>query len=252
MPPARRIATFLLVWLALLLGACRSELNHGLEERAANEIVVVLGANGIVADRVAGGGEAGWSVTVPRADYDRALSILTTAGLPRTRSPVRDAMTADSGLVPSAGAERLRHAALLAASLEDTLLAMDGVLDARVHLVVPAAPESRLAQVAPEPPRASVMLVVRSLDARPTDDAVRALALGAVEGLSAENVAVVVSQSPVTAIPAPDYAYLGPIRVAADSALTLRVVVFGLLAVCVGLAAALALVSLRLFRRPAP
>lgn len=224
---------------AVALAGCRASVHSGLSERSANEIVVVLRGEGVLASKAAAAG--GWAVEVPKSQADRALELIVAAGLPRRETQYAALLAESGGLVPSAENERARRAALIEAGLEETLLALDGVYEAFVHAVVPAPPAGFGAtRDAPEAPRVAIVVVEQGAGA-PPDEAIAAIAVGAVEGLSPERVAIVRSR---VALPSPsslELVPLGPFVVAAESAAGLRrtlVVMAGLVGLLgVGLAA---------------
>ena len=184
--------------LALLAAGCGDEpLLHGLAERDAAAVLVALDEAGIPAAKAAGDGpDAGWTVTVAAADAGRAHRVLAARELPRPRAPGLAELLGQSGLVSTPAEEqaRLRHA--LAGELSRSIEALDGVVEARVHLGVPA--EDPLRPGARPRPHASVLVkcsaggcpAVRGLE-----DGLRRLVAGAAEGLEPDAVAVVVAEA---------------------------------------------------------
>jgi len=133
--------------LALLLGGCRVELNRGLSEREANEIVALLLRGGIPAERgtataAAGpGGAAGAArnstVLIPESRFAEAVDMLRDAGLPRQQFSSMGEVFRGEGLVASPTEERARYVWAMGQELSRTVSEIDGVLSARVHLVLP-------------------------------------------------------------------------------------------------------------------
>jgi type III secretion protein J len=234
----RRIA------LALLLAAgCGVELEHGLDERQANQVAAVLDQAGIAADKVAEEGLADrYKIVVPRADQARAFQLLESRDLPRRgQKGLADAFAA-STILPSAVEERARYAAAVAVDLERTLEALPGVTAARVHVALP--PEELVEGEGPRPrPTASVLL-----KAQPTyalgDLEVKKLVAGAVHTLQPADVSVVVAREPDGA-PAPEVARLGPTGARTSRATLATLAASGLLVIIL-LGLAVAWTSLRL------
>ncbi|MEZ4437007.1 MAG: hypothetical protein R3F65_31820 [bacterium] len=236
MAPSRRLRLALAACcLAVGLAACAEPVHHDLSERAANEVVVVLARHDIIASKQPAS-DGRWTVTVPGTQVQRALETLAAAGLPRRDSDVA-ALLSDSGsLVPSLEDERARRLIALQADIEGTFLAMDGVVDARVHAVLPTTEDAA--------PRAAVLLVTRADAAPPDDLAVRAIVTGAIDGLSPDAVAIVRS---VTEVPPPRervLAPLGPFAVEDSSRRGLLAILGGLVATIALLLAALARTAL--------
>lgn len=223
----RRFGVWLLLGLcAALASACSVELQRDLSERAANEAVVVLQAEGVAASRRASAART-WNVLVPASQEARGLAVLTEYGLPRRETDVASLLEAAGGLVPSDDIERARRSAVIEAGLAQTYLAMRGVHDAYVHAVLPRGRDG-LARGAVEPPRVAVVLVVRAEGDGPPDDAVQAIAMGAVEGLSAGDVAVVRSVVRLPELAEATLVQVGPLAVSSASASTLRLVLGGM------------------------
>jgi type III secretion protein J len=104
--------------LALALASgCSIELEHGLDERQANEVVATLDRAGISADKAADETPGAFKVVVPRAEAAQAFLVLDARGLPRRSSKAVGEAFAKEGLLPSATAERARLSASLANDL---------------------------------------------------------------------------------------------------------------------------------------
>ncbi len=142
MPATRRLRLSRLVriaplTLALLLAACRVDLYASLNEAEANQMLAVLTAEGIDADKVRAG-ETGWSVRVDEAQLPAALEILRSEGLPGERFSSLGQVFQKQGLVATPTEERMRYIFALSQELSETLRNIDGVVTARVHVVIPA------------------------------------------------------------------------------------------------------------------
>ena len=193
---------------------CGMELEHGLDERQANEVVAALDRAGIAADKSGDDKPGTYQVLIPRADAARAFQVLETGGLPRRSAKGVGEAFAEKGLLPSATAERARLQASLAIDLERTLEALPQVASARVHLALPEE-EPLHAGSARQRPTASVLLRTRGAT-DPFDGEVKRLVAGAVHGLQGVDVSVVISQA--MADPAPsELAQVGPLRVSRSS-----------------------------------
>ena len=179
------------LFLLLLLGAtaCRERIQHGLDERQANELQTVLVGRGLDARKVPESGKKPtWAIEVADEQAPNAVRVLAELGLPRPVAETGCDVFGGGGLVRTPVEEQVCRVRVLERGIEKTLQTMDGVLVARVHLVVPPPP--RPGQT-PVPSKASAMLRVEPGHAaklRPSHDALRALIAGGVEGLSADSV----------------------------------------------------------------
>nr|WP_210337818.1 type III secretion inner membrane ring lipoprotein SctJ [Ensifer sp. ENS02] len=125
-----------LLLAALSLQACKGELYSNLDEREANLMVATLLASGIDADRtVQKNGKL--TVSVEEDQFGAAVSILTDAGLPQTEFATIGSVFKKEGLVASPVQERAQMIYALSEELSRTISEIDGVLTARVHVVLP-------------------------------------------------------------------------------------------------------------------
>ena len=199
MVSSRAARLVLLVVLGVVLG-CSARVQHGLDERQANEIQTILMERGFRARKVVEDGRPPtWAVEVESADAADAVRVLAELGLPRARpAGIRELLK--PGLVPDPVEQ---HALLLEAQsgeLTRTLEAVDGVLSARVHLVRPAPTRTG---VPGAPTKAAVYLRARPAAAThllAMQEELRALVAGSVEGLEPGAVTLVVSEV-VSAVP---------------------------------------------------
>ncbi|MCC7538370.1 MAG: secretion protein [Deltaproteobacteria bacterium] len=241
---------------ALSLAACDVTLATGLAESEANQVVVALDREGIGAEkREAEGGDEGFAVHVSPDDVAPALAVLRASGLPRAPEPGLAQMFTGQGLVPTPTEERARYAVGLAGDLARSIEAIDGIVDARVHLAIPERDPARLDEPEASRPRPTASLLVRHRGAQlPTDaNGLRSLVAGAVEGMRREDVTVVAV--PVPSAPSREgrtgLVRVGPVSVTRGSAGPFRLFVGAALCGHVVLALLLAVVALRK-RKPAP
>ena len=181
--------------LALLASGCDKEtrLNTNLEETQANLIVAALLDAGISAHK-SPGDEGAWNVEVAESRFAEAANLLDRKGLPRRAYNGVGEVFKKSGMVSSPSEERIRFMDALAQDLARTISGIDGVLDARVHIVLPENdPFARNAL----PSSAAVALRAR-WDADVTDSipAIKSLVKNAIEGLSFEKISVTIFQDP--------------------------------------------------------
>lgn len=231
--------------LCLALAGCGVELEHGLDERQANEIAAVLENAGISADKQPEAGQANvYQIVVPRGETGRAFALLEARDLPRRRPRgLGDSFGKDS-LLPSPTEERARYGAALAAELEHSLEGVPGVISARVHLALPAD-ESLVGDVAHARPTAAVLL--KGARGAISDAEVKRLVAGAVPSLQAADVSVIVAAgAPDPA--APPFERVGPLKVARESRALTATLATSALGLILLLSLGLAYTALRLER----
>lgn len=179
----------LLILLPLLfLMSCRSDLYTRLTENEANEIVALLMRNGISANRVAA--KDGTSIVrVEESSISDAVTLLNDAGLPRPKFATMGEVFADTKLISSPTEERARFIYALSQELSKTLSEIDGVISARVHLVLPK--NDPLREDA-KPSSASVFIKHDAAIAMvPLLPQIKTLVTNSIEGLTYDKVSVI-------------------------------------------------------------
>jgi type III secretion protein J len=205
MPPRSSQPLVLLLGLLTLAGCSGEEILHGLDEAQANRALVALDEGGVRAvKRRDEGSEGAWRIEVRGADATRAHRLLAERELPRARPPGFGEVFGKGSVVPTPSEERALYQHALSGELARSVEAIDGVLEARVHLAWPQPDPLRPEPAAP--PRASVLVKCRP-GARAALDllapGVRALVAGAVPGLDAAAVSIVVAEAgPAPRVPA--------------------------------------------------
>lgn len=141
--------------LFLLLAGCGEsvELHRQLSEQEANEVIAELESKQIRAQKASA--KDGVVVRVEAKDIGRAVRTLEAAGLPHhARSTLGDIFRKE-GVISTPLEERARYIYALSQELEYTLTNIDGVIVARVHVVLP----ERIAPGEPvQPASASVFI----------------------------------------------------------------------------------------------
>jgi len=174
--------------VALLLSACEAELYNNLDQRQANEMIAALQQRGIPAQRVAvKGGQ--YTVVVDKGRFAESIAILKEAGLPKQEFQNMGQVFKKDGLVSSPMQERAQMIFALSQELSRTVSEIDGVLSARVHLVLPENDPLRQQLV---PSSASVFIRHRS-DAPVASlvPQVKMLVANGVAGLAYDKVSVI-------------------------------------------------------------
>ena len=210
----------LLAAVLAFFSACSTQIQHGLEERDANEIVSALVARGFEVKKVAEKGKKPtWAIELDDAQATEAMRVLNELKLPRPARLKTQSLAQSVGLIDTPAAERLRQLEAQEGDIEESLETMDGVASVSVELVVPPPPRPGQVSV---PSKASVLVRVQpvALEKLQMQRAeLRALVAAAVDGLNADDVVMVIDPVIIPSPPAKE-----------DSASNLRplVIVLGL------------------------
>lgn len=151
----RLLPIALLLSLAFMLNGCsdRVELHRQLSEQEANEVIAELADKHIRAQKIPA--KDGVVVAVNATDIGRAVRTLEAAGLPRVARATLGDTFRKEGVISTPLEERARYIYALSQELEATLSNIDGVIVARVHVVLP----ERIAPGEPvQPASASVFI----------------------------------------------------------------------------------------------
>jgi type III secretion protein J len=230
MPPFRLLlATLVPLALCALLSGCadRANLQVGLNDADANEIVTLLSRYGIDTHKVTT--KEGVTLTLSADDIARATTAMQAAGLPRRALSDLGQIFKKDSMISTPLEERARYIHGLSAELESTLQQFDKVISARVHVVLP----ERIAPGEPiQPSSAAVFLKYHgAVDEDTLLPRIRQLVASSIPGLSGEagraKVSVVMASSDYTA-PVIEWSNVGPFRVQAGSALALSMTLLGL------------------------
>jgi type III secretion protein J len=185
--------------LAFLLSGCGVTLFNSLTETEANEVVAALGTAGISSTKETVD-DRRWSVQVAQAELPNALATLRQQGLPRERFDNLGELFKKEGLMSTPTEERVRFLHGVSQQLSETISLLDGVLAARVHIVMPA-PDPLSDKT--KPSSASIFVKHRNdVNLELIAPAIRTMVLRGVEGLTYENVSV--SFFPAEVAPKPD------------------------------------------------
>lgn len=216
--------------LVLLLTGCgdKTVLFSGLAENDANDIIAELNQHQIPADKLID--KTGISVSVEAKNIERSVNILDSAGLPRKARTNLGEVFQKSGVISSPMEERARYIYALSQEVESTLAQIDGVVVARVHVVLP----ERLAPGEPvQPASASVFIKYHStLDPDSIEPRIRRLVATSIPGLAGKTD----KDLAIVFVPAQTYedrievVQMGPFQLSADEYSTVKWI-FSLLAI---------------------
>jgi len=180
---------FALLSLAFLLTGCgKTTLFNQLGEQEANEMMAILLQREIACVKEPGKEEK-WILRVPAADFARAVEVLKVQGYPRDKFANMGEIFQKAGLVSSPTEERIRYMYALSQEISDTLMRIDGVLNARVHIVIPNN-DPLAEKVSP----ASCAVFIRykaGFDLEGLTPQLKSLVMRSIEGLNHDNVSLV-------------------------------------------------------------
>lgn len=187
------------------MAGCTSDQSivNNIHEREANEIVVFLASRGIVAQKVvaeaagaaaAGGSTNMFNIQVDAAQSTQAMALLNQYGLPRRFGTNLLTLFAKGGLVSSEREETIRYQAGLAGELQNTILKMDGVLDADVQISFPPKETSLIPGAVKPKATAAIYVKHQGVMEDPNSHMeikIKRLMAGSVNGLAFEDVSVI-------------------------------------------------------------
>ncbi|TQV84065.1 EscJ/YscJ/HrcJ family type III secretion inner membrane ring protein [Exilibacterium tricleocarpae] len=202
----------------LLISGCKTvvDLHTELNEKDANEVVAALLSKGIGAKKVRR--KEGLAVLIDEADMARAVNLLSAQALPRRHKTSMGEIFKKEGVISTPLEERARYIYALSQELELTLNEMDGVIAARVHVVLP----ERIAPGEPINPSSAAVFIKHeeSYDVDIYTARIKQLIASSIPGLvtnEADKIAIVYSVSEKKVIET-EWTMLGPYKMEVSSA----------------------------------
>ena len=184
--------------VALLMSACQTELHSGLNEDDANEMLALLMHDGLSAakTRAKDGTD---SIVIEQSQFAVAVDTLKSHGLPRAKFATINDVFQPSGLIASPVQEQARYLWAIGQELSKTVSQIDGVLTARVQVVLP---DNDLMKRETTPSSASVFIRYdEGSQASGLVSQIKSLVASSVQGLTYEKVSI-------TLVPVPHVASL--------------------------------------------
>ncbi len=226
------IKHILMLCFIIFLAACSRtiEIQTNITENDANEMVGVLLKQGVFAQKQPN--KNGSTVLVPEADIGRAMDILASHGLPRKQTTGLGEIFKKEGMISTPLEERARYIFGLSQELEKTLLQIDDVVSARVHVVLP----ERIAPGEPIMPSSASIFVKhkKNFSADILTPRIRNMVSTSIPGLAdldKDKISMIfVEAQEIKA--GVEWTMIGPVRVDASSAGTLQGILLGLFAFC--------------------
>ncbi|ULJ74442.1 type III secretion system inner membrane ring lipoprotein SctJ [Rhizobium gallicum] len=188
----KRVVTLLGLFTLVGCGA-KIELYHDLPAQEANEMLALLMRHGLNADKTTDASGTA-SLVVDPVEVPRAMEVLNGAGLPHEIYADMGSLFKKEGLISSPTEERVRYTYGITQELSRTLSGIDGVLNARVHVVLPEMTSDDRHPSFPS----SAAVLVRYLPGATVDQIVpkiKELVANSLEGLSYDKVSVVLVEA---------------------------------------------------------
>ncbi len=188
--PRFDVSRWLLVLLVCCLGGCDVDLYTGLTEKQANDMLAILLRHGIDAGKSIDSDDL-LAIRVVESRFADAVEILKSRGYPRADYDSIGDIFKKEGLVSSPMEERFRFVYALSQELADTISRIEGVLDARVHVVLPDSEDNGAIP-------SSAAVFVKHLEGAQIDKSVpdiKNLITNSIEGLAYDKVSVTLFSS---------------------------------------------------------
>ena len=185
-----RLRKLTLISILFVLLGCNEEIIHNLSEPQANKLLTGLHSAQIEATKVRQP-DGQWALSVRGQDTIAAIKYLDDSRVFRSEKRTSKER---GGLISSREDERFEHERSMSSSIEQTLFAIRGVLDARVHLNLPVRDPLFGKQVdSLAKGTGSVLLIVDSSYAT-EEEGVRGIVSGA-SGVDFDAIAVLINES---------------------------------------------------------
>lgn len=171
----------------LLLSGCYQELYTDQPEHQINKMMALLVQAGIPCKKTAGL-EGKWSLLVEADKMSLAMSLLHENGYPQQAYESMGKVFEKKGLISSPTEERVRFIYALSQEISTTVARIDGVLDARVHIVLPENDPYAEKLI---PSSAAVFIKQKpGIDLESQTVKIKELVVNSIEGLEFKNVTV--------------------------------------------------------------
>ena len=184
----RKLRVLGVTFFCLLLAACKVELYSGLGEKEGNEMLAILLDGDVAAEKLIDKDKM-VTLMVDTDEVSRSIKLLKSLGYPKEKySSIGDIFPKD-GLISSPTEERARYTYSMSQELSSTLSMIDGVITARVHVVLPQEQDT-LSDVN-YPSSASVFIkYTPELELAGFIPKVKTLVSNSIEGLSLDKITV--------------------------------------------------------------
>ncbi|MDP0560998.1 MAG: type III secretion inner membrane ring lipoprotein SctJ [Candidatus Endonucleobacter sp. (ex Gigantidas childressi)] len=179
---------FIILFMALLLVGCKVDLYTGLGESEGNEMLAILLDGGISTDKIQDK-DKNVTLLIKSDDVARAIKLLKSYGYPKEKFLSTVDIFPKEGLISSPTEEKARYTYSMSQELSSTLSMIDGVITARVHVVLPQKTDS-LTEIT-YPASASVFVkYTPELELSGFIPKVKTLVANSIDGLALDKIAV--------------------------------------------------------------
>lgn len=176
-----------IISLLLCLAGCKVELYSNLPEQEANEMLATLMMHDIEGHKT-NGKKGAINLFVEESDIAKAVEVLKQNGYPSQSFQEMGEIFKKEGLISSPLEERARYIYAISQDISLTLSKLDGVLSARVHVVLPEA--DKLGKVT-QPSSAAVFIKHRKdVDIESSIPKIKMLVNNSIEGLDYDKISV--------------------------------------------------------------
>ncbi|WMP16364.1 type III secretion system inner membrane ring lipoprotein SctJ [Thiothrix lacustris] len=194
----KKFLRFSVVFALFLLTGCKTELYSNVVENDANGMLAILLNNKVDAEKVYDKKAETYTLNVEESQIPQAVQMLKEHGYPKEKTATVGELFKKEGLISSPLEERARFIFALSQSVQETLSQIDGVLVARVHVVLP---ENNPIDTEVKPSSASVFIKYNPayrLEDMKSD--IKMIVEKSIEGLTYDSVSVVMvpAQFPAT------------------------------------------------------
>lgn len=179
---------FFMILTFFLLSGCKSELISNVTERQANEVIALLQENNIDASKLKG--EKGvFSVNVEQAYMNRAIELLNTYNLPSSEKVEIAQQFPVDAMVSTPLGEKARLISAIEQRLGQSMLLLENVTSAKVHLSYPIEDDSD----EPSNPRTASVLIIyeNTIDEAEYTEKIKRLVKNSMNDINYENISVV-------------------------------------------------------------
>jgi type III secretion protein J len=176
----------LVVLLLILLSACKIELYTNLSEQDANAMLAILMQHGISSEKsIDKDGAVLW---IEQSQFADAIDLLKAHGYPRDQFASIGSVFPQEGLISSPLEERIRYIYALSQDVAETLSQIEGVMTARVHVVLP---DQRPFETTVAPSSAAVFIKYReNSNLENFVPRIKSIVNNSIEGLTYDNISV--------------------------------------------------------------
>lgn len=182
------LTKLLLLFLLIVTIGCREQIIHNLSESDANNLLTMLNEISIHATKIKQP-DGNWALEVEKEDSIKAIKYLSDS---RVLRDVKTSQPGKSSIISSREDQRFQFERSLSGEIESTLMSIEGVLEARVHLHLPARdPLFGQTMEGDESGSGSVLIVAREGFSY-TEERLAALVSGAA-GIKKEKINVLIS-----------------------------------------------------------